>query len=154
MKLSDEPALAALNTLLAVCSDSQQGYETAAADITDPELARVFNGYAEQRVKFADELHERVRTLRGTPDMSGTIGGDIHRAWMDVKAANAKAQHHAVLVECERADALAAMAYASALKTRDLDEDTRRLIQRQYEQVQAAHDRIRQLRDSEVYAHQ
>ncbi|MDO8543349.1 MAG: PA2169 family four-helix-bundle protein [Opitutaceae bacterium] len=153
MKLSDEPALAVLNALLAVCTDSQQGYENAAADITDPELARVFNGYAEQRIKFADELHDRIRTLRREPDMSGTVGGDVHRAWMDVKAAMASAQHHAVLVECERADALAAKAYGAALQTRDLDEDTRRLIQRQYEAVQAAHDRVRQLRDSATYAH-
>lgn len=154
MKLSDEPALAVLNVLLAVCTDSQQGYETAAAAITDPELARVFNGFAEQRMKFADQLHARIRTLRGTPEMKGTAGGELHRAWMDVKAANAAAKHHAVLVECERADTLAAKAYQEALKTRDLDEETRRLVQQQYETVQAAHDRIRQLRDSATYAHQ
>lgn len=154
MKLSDEPALAVLNLLLTVCTDSQKGYETAAADITDPELAKLFNEYAEQRLKFADALHERIRTLRGTPDMSGTAGGDLHRAWMNVKAANATAKHHAVLVECERADALAAKAYQEALGTRDLDEDTRRLIQEQYEAVQAANGRVRQLRDSATYAHQ
>ncbi len=153
MKLSDEPALTALNTLLAVCTDSQQGYETAAADITDPALAKLFNEQAEQRLKFADALHERIRTLRSEPEMRGTPAGDVHRAWMDAKAANASAPHHAVLVECVRADALAAAAYGEALQVRDLDEETRRLIQEQYEAVQAAHDRVRQLRDSATYAH-
>lgn len=153
MTLSDEPALGVLNLLLAVCTDSQKGYETAAADITDVELAKVFNEYAVQRLTFADALHQRIRTLRGQPDMSGTLGGDLHRAWMNVKAASASAQHHAMLVECERADAMAAMAYAQALKTRDVDEETRRLVQQQYEAVQAAHDRIRQLRDRASYAH-
>lgn len=154
MKLSDEPALGALNLLLTVCTDSQQGYEAAAADISDPELAKLLNGFAEQRVTFADALHGRIKTLRGQPDMRGTPVGELHRAWMDVKAENAKARHHAVLAECVRADALAAKAYQQALQTRDLDEDTKRLIQEQYEAVQAAHDRLRQLRDSETYAHQ
>lgn len=154
MNLSDEPALTVLNLLLTVCTDSQRGYEAAAADISEPDLARLFNTNAEQRMKFADALHARIRTLRGTPDMTGTPAGDIHRAWMDVKAANAAAKHHAVLVECERADALAAKAYQEALKTRDLDQETRRLVQEQYEAVQAAHSRVRQLRDSETYAHQ
>jgi hypothetical protein len=43
--------------------------------------------------------------------------------------------------------------YAAALKTADIDGQSRALIQTQYEQVQAAHDRVRQLRDSPTYAH-
>lgn len=152
MILSDEPALNVLNSLLAVCTDSQEGYETAAVDVSDPDLKKVFNEYAVQRLKYADQLHERIRTLREQPDMSGTVFGELHRAWMDLKAANAEARHHAVLVECERAEDLATAAYRDALQVRDLDEETRRLVQEQYEGVQAAHDRIRQLRDSPRYA--
>jgi uncharacterized protein (TIGR02284 family) len=48
---------------------------------------------------------------------------------------------------------MAVMAYRQALEERDVDKQTREVIQRQYEFVQAAHDRIRQLRDSATYAH-
>ena len=47
---------------------------------------------------------------------------------------------------------MAVMSYRDALAERDIDEQTRDIIQRQYEFVQAAHDRIRQLRDSATYA--
>jgi hypothetical protein len=48
---------------------------------------------------------------------------------------------------------MAVMSYRTALAERDVDQQTRELIQRQYEFVQAAHDRVRQLRDSATYAH-
>jgi uncharacterized protein (TIGR02284 family) len=59
---------------------------------------------------------------------------------------------HAILAECERGEDISVMAYGEALAERDIDKQTRELVQRQYEQVQAAHDRIRQLRDSATYA--
>ena len=59
-----------------------------------------------------------------------------------------------MLAECERGEDMAVNAYRRALEEQDLDEQTRGIVQRQYEFVQAAHDRIRQLRDSAKYAHQ
>ena len=61
---SDDISLGVLNTLIIVNSDAQQGYETAAADVRDPELARVLGELGAQRMKFVDELTARVRTLR------------------------------------------------------------------------------------------
>lgn len=153
MKLTDEPALSALAALHSICNDSQEGYEHAANDANDPELKRIFNDYAVQRMKFVEEIHDRIKVLRGDLKMDGSLGGDLHRAWMDVRAASSSAQNHTVLVECERAEDMAVKAYGEALNVRDLDDATRKLVQRQYESVQAAHDRIRQLRDSATYAY-
>ena len=44
------------------------------------------------------------------------------------------------------------VAYREALNLADLDAISRKLIQRHYETVQAAHDRVRQLRDREAQA--
>jgi uncharacterized protein (TIGR02284 family) len=150
---TDDTSLAVLNTLLAICHDSQQGYEVAATDVQDPELSRLLGELGAQRMKFGDELAERVRTLRGEPRKSGTMAGEVHRAWIDFKAANARPQAHEILAECERAEDIATAAYRGALKTPDVDEITLKLIQRQYEQVQLAHDRVRDLRDSPAYAY-
>lgn len=149
---TDDASLAVLNSLLPICHDSQQGYEAAAAEVTDPELADVFNEFAVQRITFIKELHERVRALRGEPAKSGSVAGSLHRAWMDLKADNTRARSHAMLVECERAEDVAVAAYAGALQTRDVDKQTIEIVQRHYELVQAAHDRVRQLRDSANYA--
>ena len=126
----------------------------AAADgVADPELVQVFAEYGVQRAKHVGELQDRVRTLRGTPEDSGTVGGEVHRAWMGLKAAVDSTETHTILAECVRGEEAALRAYREALAERDVDGQTRELVQRQYELVQAAHDRIRQLRDSATYAH-
>jgi len=149
---TDDQAIAVLNTLLPVCRDSHRGYEAAAGDVKDPELARTLGEYATQRREFAEELRDRLKALRVEPDDRGTVGGVVHRAWMDSRATREGAPIHAVLDECERADDLAVMAYREALRARDIDQQTRNVIQRQYELVQAAHDRVKQLRDSPANA--
>ena len=116
-------------------------------------LARVLGELGAQRMKFVDELTARVRTLRAEPARRGSVAGATHRAWMDAKAANASAQAHAILSECERAEDLALKAYRESLQTADVDAQTHTLVQRQYEAVQLAHDRVKQLRDSPAYAY-
>lgn len=153
MKLTDEPAIAILNELLPICRASEQGFLTAAADATEPELAQLFRGYATQRRKFADAIEARLRDLRAAPPRAPLAGSQLHRDWMDLRAAAAQAPLHALLEETERGEDLAVKAYANALQTRDVDEITRRIVQNHYEQIEAAHARLRQLRDSEAYAY-
>lgn len=150
---TDEPALALLNSLTAVCHDGQAGYETAAQDMPEPSLQRLLGELAAQRMKFADELSARVRVLRGEPVKRGSLAGAAHRKWIDLQAGNTKARIHSILAECERAEDVSVKAYRTALQTPDIDEQTRKLVQEQYEQVQAAHDRVRQLRDDPAYAY-
>jgi uncharacterized protein (TIGR02284 family) len=153
MKLTDEPALLVLNQLLQVCRASASGFETAAGNATELELAKLFREFASQRRDFADAIHQRIRTLRSEPQDVASAGAALHRDWMELKATAAKSPSHALLEECERGEDVAVKAYGDALRQRDVDEITRRLVQEQYEQVQATHDRVRQLRDSPEYAH-
>ncbi len=153
MKLTDEPALLVLNQLFQVCRASADGFETAAANATELELAKLFRDFAGQRRSFADALEERIRTLRSEPVDAASAGAALHRDWMELKATAARTPSHALLEEIERGEDVAVKAYGDALKQRDVDEITRRLVQEQYELVQAAHDRIRQMRDSPEYAH-
>jgi uncharacterized protein (TIGR02284 family) len=153
MKLSDDTALNGLNQLLQVCRASQRGYQQAVTNASDPDLARLFSDYAGQRSKYIAELEDRIRTLRSDPAQGTLPGASMHQGWMEVKSASAFAPLHALLEECERGEDMAVAAYRTALQQRDMDEQSRRLIQRQYEGVQAAHDRVRQLRDSATYAH-
>ena len=146
-------ALRLLNLLIPTCRDSEQGFQLAAMDVQEPELARIFAEYSAQRAKFVGELEDRVRVLRGEPASGGNPLAALHRNWMELKAALAANEVHAILQEVERGEDMAVKAYRTALAERDIDDDTHRLIQAQYELVQAAHDRIRQLRDSATYAH-
>lgn len=153
MTTNDDTTLLVLNELLMANKDAEQGFQTAADVVAVPELVELFEGYALQRGKFVLELQERIRTLRGTPAKSGSPAGALHRGWLGLKAAVESNETHAILAECERGEDMSIKLYGAALKDRDLDQQSRTLIQQQYEQVQAAHDRVRQLRDSATYAH-
>jgi uncharacterized protein (TIGR02284 family) len=153
MNMTTETAARALNALIPICRDSEQGFQLAAMDVTDPELARFFAECSAQRSKFVGELEDRVRTLRETPVTTGSPVAALHRRWMDLKAALAANQIHTVLAECERGEDVAVKAYIAALAEPDVDDISRQLIQTQYELVQAAHDRVRQLRESATYAY-
>jgi uncharacterized protein (TIGR02284 family) len=153
MITNDDQALLVLNNLIRAGRDAEQGFVAAADSVPEPELAQLFADYAQQRAKFVAELQDRVRTLRGDPEQAGSFGGEVHRAWLGLKAAIDSNEVYAILSECERGEDMAVMSYRTALAERDVDQQTRELIQRQYEFVQAAHDRVRQLRDSATYAH-
>lgn len=151
---NDDQALLSLNALIHAGRDAEAGYLAAADIVAEPELVQLFAEYALQRAKFIQELEERIRTLRSTPEKGATLAGEVHRGCMGIKADTEPNQAHAILCECERGEDLAVAAYADALKQqRDVDNQSLEIIQRQYEQVQAAHDRVKQLRDSATYAH-
>ena len=153
MQATNEKSRDILNDLVDVCKDGQQGFQTAAKDVKDTELSATFARYAGQRTQFISELHQRIRLLGGDPDKHGSIRGTLHRGWMDLKTALSSNEPHAVLEECERGEDAAVKNYREALVRPELDVESRQLVQRQFEEVQAAHDRIRALRDSTTYAH-
>jgi uncharacterized protein (TIGR02284 family) len=152
MITNDDKAVAALNSLIHVGRDAEQGYMAAADAVAEPELIQTFADFALERAKFVVELKHRVKTLRAEPADLGTLAGDAHRTWTGLRTILETNEAHAILSECERGEDAAVMVYREALAERDIDPQTRGLIQRQYEQVQAAHDRVRQLRDSATYA--
>ena len=141
-----------LNDLTEILKDGEHGFRTAAKDVEAPELAALFNRYATQRAEFAATLQAHVVALGAKVDKSGSITGDLHRGWINLKAALSTNEPHAVLSEAERGEDAAVAAYRKALDQGDLDQPTRDLISRQYTEVKAAHDHVRTLRDSSTYA--
>jgi uncharacterized protein (TIGR02284 family) len=151
MQMSNDKAVSVLKDLIETCKDGQHGFRTAAEDAKDAELARVFTEFSSQRTTFIGELQDRVRSLGGNPDESGSVSGSLHRGWIDLKSAMSSNEPHAVLAECERGEDAAVKSYREALEE-NLDPITRGIVSRQYASVQAAHDRVKQLRDSVAYS--
>jgi uncharacterized protein (TIGR02284 family) len=147
MTTSDDAALVILHSLLRICRDSAEGYATAARDVAEPELAAIFERYRTERLKIVKEIEDRIIALRGDPNAAPTLAGAAHRAWMDFRAGSAANPTQALLGEVERGEDMAVDAMRQALKEHDIDVATRRLFEHHYELIQAAHDRIKQLRD-------
>jgi len=153
MKNTNEKSIHILNDLIEVCRDGQKGFKSAADDAKDADLKRQLSNFSDQRTKFIGELQQQVRLLGGDPEKSGSALGVIHRGWIDLKSAISSNEPHAVLAECERGEDSAVKNYREAIAKTELEPGSRPLVERQFTEIQQAHNRVKALRDSPVYAH-
>lgn len=138
-----------LNSLIETLKDGQAGFRAAAEDVESSNLRALFSEYSLQRSKFAGELQALARSLgEKDPEDSGSVSGALHRGWIDLKSALSSKDEHAILAECERGEDSAVAEYEKALAETGLPANVQETIRKQYGEVKAAHDRVRDLRDS------
>jgi uncharacterized protein (TIGR02284 family) len=142
-----DDVVSTLNGLIETCKDGANGFRTAADGVEDASLKRLFSSYVEQRTQFAAELERLVTGLGGNPADTGHIAGAVHRGWINLKSAVTGKDDGAVISECERGEDFAKERYRKALE-RSLPVDVRATVERQYMQVQEAHDHVRSLERS------
>jgi uncharacterized protein (TIGR02284 family) len=138
-----------LKNLVQTLHDGQEGFRDAAEHVTDTNLKTTFSRFSLQRARFAGELETELRALgEQDPQKEGTtLSGDLHRGWIDLKAALTSNSEHAVLAEAERGEDVAKKAYQDALE-QDLPAPLREIISAQAVEIQRAHDEVKLLRDS------
>lgn len=142
----NDELISCLNGLIEVCKDGQEGFKEAAEGVERSDLKSLFYEFSQQRAQFAGELQELVRTLGGDPENSGSVSGALHRGWMNLKSAITGQDEQAILNECERSEDVAKDAYRAALEHL-LPANVLGIAQTQYASIQAAHDRIKAIRD-------
>jgi len=114
--------------------------------VKDPQLKSLFHDYAQQRARFLVELRSKAQNPdEREPNVSGSAAGALHRGWINLKSALSKGDDHAVLAECERGEDSAVEEYQ---KADGLSAPVREIVSRQYTEIKATHDRIRDLRDA------
>jgi uncharacterized protein (TIGR02284 family) len=143
----NKAAISTLNTLIETCEDGAQGFQTAAEGIQDSATNQLFRRYARERAQCAEELRAEVRRLGGNPEEGGSVSGAMHRGWMNIKSAVAGKSDAAIVAEAERGEDVAVQTYEKALQS-DLPADVQSKVQRQFTQVRAAHDSVRELEKS------
>jgi uncharacterized protein (TIGR02284 family) len=148
MAVNDE-VISTLNNLIETCKDGQNGFTTAAEGVNRSDLKNLFMNYAQQRGEFARELQQEVRNLGGDPENGGSIAATLHRGWINVKSAVTGDDESAVIAECERGEDSAVSNYKDALE-QSLPPKAQALVLRQYNEVKAAHDRIRSLERASI----
>ncbi len=144
---SNNDIISTVNGLIETCKDGQKGYKQAAEGVQNSDLKTLFYEYDQQRSQFAGELQMLVRELGGDPENSGSFTGALHRGWIDIKSIVTGKDEGAILNECERGEDVAKNTYKQALEL-PLPANVANFVQTQYTAVQAAHDKIKALRDS------
>jgi uncharacterized protein (TIGR02284 family) len=144
---SNDEVISTLNNLIETCRDGQNGFQSAADGVKNPELKSLFYSYSQQRAKFVGELQDEVRRLGGDPETTGSVAATLHRGWIDIKSAVTGGDEGSIISECERGEDSAVSNYRDALD-KDLPANVRSIVERQFSQVKEAHDRIRSLERS------
>lgn len=135
-----------LNDLIQVNIDSRDGFRDAAKNVDNLTIASLFNELASQRNDQASELRAYVTGNAAEPTSEGSFAAAAHRAWMDLRSAFGGGTA-AMLNEAERGEDHIKAKYENILKEHAGCAVTD-VLNRQYAAVKAAHDRVRDLRDS------
>jgi uncharacterized protein (TIGR02284 family) len=147
VEIPREEVLFSLNELIETCLDGKQGFLEAATHAFNSQLKQMCLEYSHQRAQFAAQLQDEVRRLGGTPDEAGSVSGALHRRWMEVKSAVTGRDDEAIVAECERGEDVALSRYRENLD-KTLPATTRAIILPQFQAIQQAHDRFRDLKQS------
>ena len=138
-----------LNDLIQINNDRIAGFEKASngLDSSDMDLKTTFDKLAGDSRKNVAEL----KSIVGADAENGTsVSGSIHRAWIDVKATFSGRDRKGILEECERGEDAIKKAYKTAMEETNLSADATAAITRQKQVVDAGHNEIKSLRDSQA----
>lgn len=136
-----------LNDLIETSKDGEAGFKDLAEHTKNDHLRGVFASRAADTASAAVELQAIVTRLGGEPETTTSVGADLHRRWVDLKAALTGKDDEALLNEAERGEDVAKKSYSKALENQHLTPDVRAVIQKQYDGVLRNHDQIKALRD-------
>ncbi|HXM67985.1 MAG TPA: PA2169 family four-helix-bundle protein [Candidatus Acidoferrum sp.] len=140
-------AISVLEELIQTCKDGQKGYQEAASKVKRSDLKTFFNEQSQERSRFAGELEAELNPLgKGDKKLSGSVLGTLHRAWIDTKVGLGGGDK-TVLEWLEHGEDRAKDAYQKAVKG-SLPANLMEIIRRQAASVQAAHDKVKELRDT------
>jgi uncharacterized protein (TIGR02284 family) len=142
-----DDVIATLNDLIETSRDGEKGFRQCAEAVRNPDLKPFFEQKAERCREAVTQLAQIVREMGGDPERSGSLSGTVHRFWVSLRGAIATMSDHAILDECERGEDVAKQSYEKAL-AQDLPGDIRRVVERQYAEVKANHDKVRALRNA------
>lgn len=142
-----EQVVKTLNQLIKLCNDGNRGYKEAAEQIENEEISTILYRLSQQRALFEAELKNEVRNLggstedRGPDESEGTLLGNLHRKWIDLKEKLTSKEYEAVLEECKRGDKNAYEAYEEALKA-NLPEYIKEMLVNQLHLIKGAYTQL------------
>ncbi|TDE17378.1 ferritin-like domain-containing protein [Dyadobacter psychrotolerans] len=141
-------ATGVINDLIEINNDRVAGFEKAIEDISDEniDLKDLFENYAQQSRKNAQAL-SAVAGSAPHLETGKSVSGTLHRVWIDVKSLFGGSDRASILSEAERGEDAIKKAYKDALDS-ELTLDEQEIVNTQAQEINAAHDKIKALRDA------
>ena len=123
-----------VSQLINSCYRTQDGYRSAATAVDDQSLKRLFEIYAQQRTRFAEELRDYL------PEGEG-FGEAVMETDVEPRA-SARVDRHTSIRECLEMDARNLALYREALARRTLPTRAHLTISAQLALMQRVYDRM------------
>jgi uncharacterized protein (TIGR02284 family) len=146
-----EKSVEIINDLIQINNDRIEGFERAAKDLGegDQDLKSIFESSRRESLQNVQELKMAASQAGADTEQGTSVAGTLHRAWIDVKATFTGHDRKSVLAECERGEDAIKKAYKDALLENSLGPELSRVLLSQQQGINASHDRIKLLRDSQ-----
>lgn len=136
-----------LQDLLEKNYDAEKGFTKAMKDAKNQNLKRFLQNQAAQRSRFATELDQQIRNLNEQPKESGSLTGDLHRTWIDIKSSVAGNTDEAVLKECIRGEKASWKEYEEKLQKQNFPSNISGLLKNQATEIHNTLNRVKTLED-------
>ena len=139
-----------LNSLLLKNYDAEKGFKLAMDKIDNLTIHKFLKDRAAQRGKFAQELKSEIMQYGEFPEKDGSLKGDLHRAWMNLKSAVASNEKDQLLEEVERGEKASLEEYNEILNDKEvvLPPSTESMLERHRDAIKSSltianiHERI------------
>lgn len=140
--MNHEAHIETLNDLIEINNDRIAGYQRVLAEVETtrgPEVTRQFQQYINDSQQYVNDLSNYVQQMGGTPVTGTTLGGKIHRLWIDIKNEFTMDTKESALESTVFGDGAAIKAYELALQVEDMDhslpDQVRQSLTRQVEAI-------------------
>jgi len=145
---TNHDAVRVLSRLYEIVEAGEKGYAVAATNVRNRALKMLFRSYAQQRVKFKEQILAEIQRLGGRGEPGENMLGAIHRGRITIFATmtiGEESREKVVLKEVVLGESYAIRTYKRTLQE-NLPEATRELIQRQFEEVSRIVDKVQMMR--------
>ena len=137
-----------LQSILEKTYDAQRGYSNAAEATDHVQLKRWFASQGAKRTKYAASIAGEMKGMNEHPEFDGSFTGDMHRGWMNIKAALSSNKDETILEECLRGEKAAIDEYDQVLEHRDeLPQTIVSILESQKQEIKATVSKIKRLED-------
>lgn len=139
--------VSSLQTLLKKNYDAEKSFKKSMEIAENPTLKEFLKRQAAQRSRFATEITDELRNLNEEPKEKGTLSGDLHRGWINVRTTFSGDKDETVLSECIRGEKASASEYEDQLEKQSFPPRIADVLKKQSNEVHQTLNEIKSLKD-------
>lgn len=144
----NQDAIDGINNLISRNKDAAEGFVEVANNINYTDLTNWLINQAKAHERYAEELQKVVKGNDETPENSTTLLGELHHAWIDLKAQFTNNDTEALLDECLRGEEQAILDYAEVLTGETISADVRTTLTRQHLEIKNEINQLNSLKNA------